>query len=171
MLRTLSSACVGFLLVACSSAPSKPAEPVDCSFALQDYRAGRRFELVCEDQRSRVEQYSQVRTDANTKVLTADIMDGLAEHMHKYGFDEFALPGAAPRSTVQGVAWSLEMREGQVTRHVIGYPPGLDADQQARLRGLMVSFLETYNHTYSLQAVDVKPGESPFKSPDPRKGR
>lgn len=158
---------VGLTVAACSSPAARRAPGADRQVALHDYRNRVRFQLLDDSSHSRVEQYSQLRADANTKVLTAEVMDALTEYLRGNGFDEFALPGALPEQATQGVAWGLEFREGAGVRYVLGYPPGLTTDQQQRVRNLRVAFLETYNHTYSLQAVEVKPGESPFKAPEP----
>mgnify|MGYP001440523063 CR=1 FL=1 len=151
-------------LVSCG-APARRNAPIERTVALQDFRNTRRFTLIDDATHSRVDQYSVVRADANTKVLTADIMDALAEHLHSNGFDEFAREGSLPASGGGGVAWGLELREGDRVQHVLGYPPGLSQDQQQTLRALRVAFLETFNQVYSMQAVELKPGESPFKAP------
>lgn len=157
----------GLTAAACSSPAARRAPGADRQVALHDYRNRMRFRLLDDASHSRVEQYSQLRTDANTKVLTAEVMDALSDYLHSNGFDEFAVPGALPEQVTQGVAWGLELRDGAEVRSVLGYPPGLTNDQQQRVRALRVAFLETYNHTYSLQAVEVKPGETPFKAPEP----
>jgi len=150
---------------ACSSNPSQSDIALDRSVALRDFRRAQRFELVNEAQRSRIDQYSQVRSDANTKIQTNEIMATLAEYLREHGFDEFGQPGSLPEQVAEGIAWGMELREGAQARYVLGYPPGFDLAQQQKLRDLRVAFLETYNQTYSLQAVEVKPGETPFKAP------
>lgn len=167
MLKSLWFALAALLaVVACSSPGARRAPGVERQVALHDYRNQVRFRLLDDASHSRVEQYSQLRSDANTKVLTAEVMEALNEYLHGNGFAEFAVPGPLPEVAGAGVAWGLELREGAQVRCVLGYPPGLTTDQQQRVRALRVAFLETYNHTYSLQAVEVKPGETPFKSPE-----
>jgi hypothetical protein len=154
------------LATGCSSSAAKKSNGAERRVALHDYRNGQRFELLDEGQHSRLDQYSQVRSNANTKIQTGEVMQALAEFLRANGFDEFAQNGPLPAESVAGVAWALELTEGSQTRHVIGYPSGLDAAGLQRVRNLRIAFLETYNDTYSLQAVEVKPGETPFKAPD-----
>jgi hypothetical protein len=154
------------LALGCSSSGSRKSASLDRRAVLLDYRNGQRFELLDDAQHSRIDQYSQVRANANTKIQTAEVMDALAAYLRDSGFDEFARSGPLPSQSVAGVAWALELTEGSTTRHVIGYPAGLGAAGLQRVRNLRMAFLETYNNTYSLQAVEVKPGETPFKAPD-----
>ncbi len=153
------------LALGCSSSGPKKSDALDRRAVLFDYRNGQRFELLDEAQHSRIDQYSQVRANANTKIQTVEVMEALAEFLRDSGFDEFARSGPLPAQSVSGVAWALELTEGSKTRHVIGYPAGIDAAGLQRVRNLRMAFLETYNNTYSLQAVEVKPGETPFKAP------
>ncbi len=152
------------LLMSCSSSSARRTS-AERSVALQDFRNARRFTLLDDATHSRVEQYSEVRAEANTKILTAEVMDALTEYLRSNGFDELGRAGRLPDSAGTGVAWGLELREGDRVSHVLGYPPGLTGEQQQTLRALRVAFLETFNHVYSMQAVELKPGESPFKAP------
>ncbi len=165
MAKTVALLTLALSFVASCSSPAAEKTLTERVVALQDFRNARRFTLLDDATHSRVEQYSAVRAEANTKVLTAEIMDALAEHLHSNGFDEFAREGRLPESGGEGVAWGLELREGQRVSHVLGYPAGLTSEQQQTLRALRVAFLETFNQVYSMQAVELKPGESPFKAP------
>jgi len=168
--RSLTLPLVGLLLAACSSGSAHRATAVDAAapgtplrVTYISYTSGQRLELVNEAHTGRVEQYSKVRADASRKVQTNDVMRGLVEVLRDNGFNRFAVAGPAPDA--EGVmAWALELEDGGEVTHV-GAVPGLSAADGRTLLRLATAFVDTYNATYGLQAVKVKPGETPFSNP------
>lgn len=166
-LSLVLSLSLALLAGACSSSPSShdradganvEGSPLRVTYI--SYKNNKHLELVNEAHTGRVEQYSQVRRDASRKVQTNDVMVGLVEVLEENGFEEHAMAGGAP--TQQGImAWALEVESDKGLRHVGGVP-GMSPDDNRELLRLAAAFLDTYNATYGLQAVKLKPGQSPF---------
>jgi len=149
------------LLAACTSTPPAPRPQRVTYF---DLRSGARFELVNETHTGRLEQYSEVRSDAARKVQTDEVMQGLVEVLRDRGFDDQARPGPAPRAGEGESVMALEIEDGDKIEHVLGYR-GMPEAELRRLLELRQDFLELYNATYGLQAVEQREGESPFQNP------
>jgi len=163
----LLSLCLLLLLGACSSSSASgdgadvPGTPLRVTYIA--YKSGQRLELVNEAHTGRLEQYSAVRADAARKVQTNDVMHGLVEVLEDNGFEERAQAGSAPANA--GVmSWALEIEDDQGPRH-IGPVPGMTAEENHKLRRLAAAFLDTYNATYGLQAVELKPDSTFFQTP------
>ena len=165
--------CLSLLVGACSSGPSRRAEaPADADLGTPlrvtyiMYRSGQRLELVNEAHTGRVEQYSQVRSDASRKVQTNDVMEGLVEVLRDNGFDRFSNAGPAPLASGSAgpMPWALELDDSGAVSY-IGAVPGLSPKDNQTLLRLATAFVDTYNATYGLQAVKLKPGQSPFSNP------
>jgi hypothetical protein len=98
-------------------------------------------------------------------------MRGLADFFEDNGFARVARPGPAPRAGNEQAYWSLELEDPKGVSHVV-LTKSLSQADIATCRQLKDAFLDIYNNTYSLQAVDVKEGEMPFKTPErPKKGK
>jgi hypothetical protein len=169
-------AALALVAAACTSggggrgAPSA-GEPVRVAFV--DYRTGERMELVNESHTGRLEQYSEVRSDASRKVQTDDVMQGLVEHLVDQGWARFAQPGPAPAGVGAGdtIVTAMELERDGELEHIAGRK-GMPPDDKQRMLQLVAAFVDTYNATYSLQAVESKPGELPFEEPvKPRRSR
>jgi len=155
------------LLCACSSSSSSSGDEDDLGTPLRvtyiAYKSGQHLELVNEAHTGRLEQYSAVRSDAARKVQTNDVMRGLVEVLEKNGFKERAQEGAAPANA--GVmVWALEIEDAQGLRH-IGPVPGLSPEENHDLLRLAAAFVDTYNATYGLQAVELKDDSKFFQTP------
>jgi hypothetical protein len=59
---------------------------------------------------------------------------------------------------------ALEIADGERVEHVLGYK-GMPVAQRTELLALAQSFVDLYNETYGLQAVEVKEGDTPFENP------
>ncbi|MBL8801358.1 MAG: hypothetical protein JNN27_05150 [Planctomycetes bacterium] len=165
-------ACLTVGVSACSGpARAKPEAGVERRIKLHSYRKGQFFELIDEATRSRVEHYSEKRANANSKVLPSDVMDGFVEFLSDNEFNELAVDGVAPAQGSDGMAWALEFVEGGKPRYVFGYPPQTKPEQKRKLDEMLVVFLEVYGSVYSMQVVDVKPGETPFQAATPAQKR
>jgi len=151
---------------AASSADEGPSSPVRVTYV--SFTSGQRLELVNEAHTSRLDQYSEVRNDASRKVQTNDVMAGLVEVLEDNGFEKRAQQGPAP-TTTGSMAWALEIEDDSGLRH-IGAVPGLTPGENQSLLRLAAAFVDTYNATYSLQAVELKDGAQPFQ-PAPSKPR
>jgi hypothetical protein len=174
MKRLLSTFALGLTLclltAACTSAPSSKEgkamagpEGTPLRIAYISYRNGQRIELVNEAHTDRVEQYSEVRTNADRKVQTNDVMAGLVEVLYEYGYGKYEVPGAAPTEGAGRWAWAIEMEGAGGINHVLA-GPGLGQEEQEDLIRYAAAIVDTYNATYGLQAVEVTPGQSPFQS-------
>ena len=155
------------LVAACSSTSGDEggaAEAQALRVSYRSYSSGQLLELVSEAHTSRLEQYSEVRADAGRKVQTNDVMQGLVELLAANGFDEYAAEGPSPADGGGRFTWALEVETPEGPRHVLAQP-GLPAQANKDLQRYMVAFVDTYNATYGLQAVDVTPGREPFKGP------
>jgi hypothetical protein len=159
-------------LAACSSPSSdeEGKEGPSLRVTYLSYTTGQRLELVSEGHTSRLEQYSEVRADASRKVQTNEIMVGLVEILDDYGFDDYAVDGPLPPLGIGGGAtstWALEVDGPDGARHVLAHP-GLSPEAARDLQRYMLAFVDTYNATYGLQAVEAAPGEEVFKTPGRR---
>jgi hypothetical protein len=159
-------------LAACSS-PSSDEEGEDgpaLRVTYLSYTTGQRLELVSEGHTSRVEQYSEVRADASRKVQTNEVMVGLVEVLDDYGFDDYAVAGpmpADPGGDGGRITWALEIDGPDGARHVLAHP-GLTPEAARDLQRYMLAFVDTYNATYGLQAIETEPGEDVFKTTERR---
>jgi len=163
------------LAPACTSAPSSEkgaamvgSEGTPLRVAYISYRNGQRIELVNEAHTDRVEQYSKVRTSADRKVQTNDVMSGLVEVLYQYGYGKYELPGPAPDEGGGRWAWAIEMEGANGVNHVLA-GPGLTKEEQEDLIRYAAAIVDTYNATYGLQAVELAPGESPFQDTSTRR--
>lgn len=154
------------LLAACQSASAagddKPGIPTRISW--RDYRVEQLLELVNEAHTDRLEQYSEGREDANRKVQSDEIVAALVEHMRSGKYAAFWQPGPAPTAPDGSSMWSLEIEDQSGTFSLVEHT-GLALEDKRARRELRQAFIDTYNLTYSLQAVKVKEGESPFSDP------
>jgi hypothetical protein len=173
MLRTTLLAACATVLAACAGAP-KAADPSSGEpqrIALVLYRNPRVLELVSEAHTARLAQYSEVRESAGRKVQSNELMEALVEAFRERGFASLARNGPAPRTAGPDAYWALEVEDDAGVAHAILSKSLSQADVRTCLE-LKNAFLEVYNATYGLQAVEVKEGESPFKTPEPpRKAR
>lgn len=162
LLALLAAACTA----PASRKPGRTGEPVRVAFI--DYRSARRLELVNESHTERLEQYSQVRADASRKVQTDEVMAALVEYLDANGLGERAQVGPAPAvpPSGSGLSMAIEVEVGGATSHVPAYRDMAAGDKE-RVRVLAAAILDTYNATYSLQAVESRPGETPFETPKP----
>jgi len=154
-------ALAALLGAACASTP-KQAQPQRVAYV--DYRKNAWLELVNETHTGRVEQYSEVRENASRKVQTDEVMEGLLEVIRKDGFERQARPGPAPRSSDGQSVVALEIEDGDRIAHVVGFK-GMPPSDHKQLLSMAQSFIEVYNLTYGLQAVETKEGETPFENP------
>jgi hypothetical protein len=153
------------LLGSCASAPSQSkAEP--CRIGLYDFRSQRRFELVNEAHTARLDQYSQVRDNADRKVQSNEIVADLAGWLEKEGFGALAREGASPSRGATEAVWAMEIENGGKLRHLVVSKSTPPADY-ALCRNLKAGFLDIYNATYAGQATQTKEGQSPFLAPEP----
>jgi hypothetical protein len=162
-------------LAACSStgsddgdeAPAEKGTPILLSFV--DYRTGARSELVNESHTSKLEQYSKPRSDAARKVQSDELVAGLVEYLEDNGFRKLAASGDPPYLTGGQFYWTLQLVEPERRCYVAAGRNTSLADKQ-RLHAFSQAFLGVYNHTDGWQAVEVKPGEMPFKGPNLKPG-
>lgn len=163
------------VLAACSSTPS--ADGADGArsplrITLTQWHNGQYFELVNDsylaevEAQSRVELYSSVRSDAQRKVQADDVSAELMAKFDELGFDDLANPGHAPAPKVGAeTGWSIEVEDASGVRFALTF--GREADDRIALLSMIQAFFEIWNNTFSLQSVEVEPGESPFKQPTP----
>jgi hypothetical protein len=178
MLRPLLCFLVGLLACACASSSKSAATPGEPQrIQLVTYARPMRFELVNLTHTGRLEQYSTKvkRDEANRKVQTDELLAALVEWMDDNGFRRLSRPGRAPTTAIEGVAWALEIERPQGVAHVLLTTSMAPQDVKDCVT-LKNGFLETFNATYGLQAVEVKPGEVPFQAGaqnprQPRDGR
>lgn len=175
MLRTLLSPALAPLalvllgLTGCSSTSGDgdgdggaKGEPLRVTY--HSFNTGQELELVSEAHTTRLEQYSEVRADANRKVQTDEVMQALVKVLDDYGFYKYAQEGSFPAEGAGRYAWALQIERPDGAVHVLAHP-GLSPEAVKDLQRYMIAFVDTYNATYGLQAVDVEPGEEVFKTP------
>ena len=173
MLRLFLTAATGVLVATLlGSGCAGPGGSGDSGKALRveffDYRSNRSLELVSESHTQRLEQYSQVRANANRKVQKDEVMAELVRRLGECSFEQLARPGAAPETPTADVFWSLEVEGPDGTRHALYQRSMITADANA-CRAMKATFIDVFNQTYALQAVELKDGESPFLAPEPKK--
>lgn len=149
-----------------SSAHSSSEPALATRVSWRDYRVEQLLELVNEAHTDRLEQYSAGRGDANRKVQSNEIVAALVEHMRSGKYEAFWQPGAAPSTNAGGALWSLEIEDPRGSVCLVEHS-GLSVEEKRARRELRQAFIDTYNLTYSLQAVKVKDGETPFSEPAP----
>ena len=161
-----------FALAACSSTSSSEspgATGPPTRVTLTQWRDGQYFELVNDsyttnvDATSRVELYSTVRSDAQRKVQNDEVMDELMTFYGEHGFGTLSTPGHAPKPNVGTSGWTIEVESPDGVRYAVTV--GRLANEKLELNRMIQAFFEIWNNTFSLQSVEVDPGESPFKQP------
>jgi hypothetical protein len=165
--RALSLASLALLVGACSSPSAEEEQGTPLRVTYQSYTTGQRLELVSEAHTSRLAQYSEVRADASRKVQSNDVMAGLVEILDDHGFERYAQEGAMPADGGGRFTWGLEVEGPGGPRHVLAHN-GLSEAEARDLQRYMLAFIDTYNATYGLQAVETAPGEEVFKTPGRR---
>jgi hypothetical protein len=161
------------LTAACSStggSGGRPAagqkakgEPILLVFT--DYHTGARLELANESHTDRVKQYSEQRNDANRKVQSDDLMNGLVAYLDEQGFSRDATPGDPPYMTGGDLRWTLQVMRAAGESYVAEARTASTREKR-RLRIYSKAFLDTYNHTQGWQAVKIESGQMPFKGPN-----
>lgn len=135
--------------------------------AYHDLRSGQRLALVNEAHTDRVALYSELRGDAGTKVGTNEVVAALVEFLDERGFADLALEGAPPSTADPSWLWTLEVQDSSSSRFV-AMPRGLTAQQKVPYQQVWAAFLDTYNATYGLQAVEPERGREVFQA-EPKK--
>jgi len=164
-------ACV--LLAACSSTSGSPtrassgqkAEGEPILLVFTDYRTGARMELANESHTDRIKQYSEQRSDANRKVQSDDLMDGLVAYLDDQGFSRDSTPGDPPYMTGGDLRWTLQIMRSSGESYVAESQTASTREKR-RLRIYSKAFLDTYNATQGWQAVKIESGQLPFKGPN-----
>jgi hypothetical protein len=146
-------------LTGCSStrAAAPPAVGVPVRIRALSYTSDQAFELVNETHTDRVELYSSVRSSAETKVQTDEVVDEVLAYFEKLGFFEDAQPGLAPPSAPAGVVRAIEV-DSPGRQVYMGIGAQSPKEEQAVFNQCFAAFLQVYNETYQLQAVDQDPG-------------
>jgi hypothetical protein len=163
--------CATLLLTACASTGSDGSgqaaggkgTPIQITFV--DYRTGATMELVNESHTSKLEQYSTPRSNASRKVQSDELVGQLVEYMDDNGYQKLAVPGDPPYLTGGQFYWTLQIVEPDRRSYVAEGRTTTLADKQ-RVRAFSQAFLGVYNLTDGWQAVEVAPGEMPFKGPN-----
>jgi hypothetical protein len=162
-----AEALAALILAACSSTGGDEDEGTPLRVTYHSFTTGQRLELVSEAHTSRLEQYSEVRADASRKVQSNDVMAGLVEILDDHGFDRYAHEGSMPEDGGGQFTWALEVEGPDGPRHVLAHN-ALSEGEARDLQRYMLAFIDTYNATYGLQAVETAPGEEVFKTPERR---
>ncbi len=167
-MQTPALSLVVLLVLGCASSSAGEGEATGIGtperVAYVDYRSNRTLELVNESHTGRVEQYSEIRKNADRKVQTDDVLSGLIEFMREEGFERLARPGPAPQSSDGQVALALEIEHGDRIEHVLGFK-GMPPKDHESVLTLWRGFLEIYNATFGLQAVESPADDLPFENP------
>lgn len=146
------------LFAACASPSSSkssatsPAAGEVLRISLRDYRKGSYFALVSGDEETRVDYYSEQRDEAATKVQTYEVMNALFQVFEDRGLAALSQVGQAP-ALEAGATKALELRRGEVVKHLVRRPGMKDADARA-FEEYVMAFIEVYQQTYALQSVE-----------------
>ena len=169
-MRSLLTAAL-IVLVSCSSTSSSGSAGADgpVRVTLTQWHDGQYFELVNDsftsevESKSRVEVYSTVRSDAQRKVQADEVTEELLVFFEDHGFDELSTAGHAPPPKVQADngGWTIEVEDAKGVRFALTV--GRTREDKVELLMMIQAFFEIWNNTFSLQSVDVQPGDSPFK--------
>ena len=162
-----SSLCA--LVVGCASSSSgsggaSAEEGERMRVTLRDYKGGNVFELVSESHTSRVDYYSEARSDASRKIQTDEVMEVLIKELEKQGLKKHRQEGRAPSQGGAVISWGIEVEEGPQTDHwVVG--KGSAVDEIQAFNECRNAFLQLYNITASYQAIENPEGKQIFQKP------
>ena len=153
------------LLTGCQGTTVSPEASAPSRVRFMDYRQGTVFELVNEAHTDRVELYSELRANTETKVTSDEVMDALLEYLQDAGFHGKTRAGSAPRSS-DTYLWGGEIERDGVTKYMIVGDQTSAADRQLFIDCYM-NHVTLWSNTFQLQRVDAGPGDV-FKKPELR---
>jgi hypothetical protein len=141
---------------ACSSGGARTDEggPVEkISVSLVGYGPAP-FTLVSESHTSRVELYSNERSDAGAKVLGDEVMRALVDHLEELGLDDHGEPGAAPAASGGAAVVKAFNVEDDGERSYWPLTPAAGKAELEDFSTAVKDFLGLYNVTQGWQSVD-----------------
>jgi len=158
-------------LVACASRKSGSSSADDVHAPVRigflEYRTEQKLELVNASHTDPLAQYSRVRESANRKVQDDEIVGDLVAYFEQQGFRERAQSGPAPAKSDGRTVWALELEQSGRTTHVEARKDDPSGDLE-RFKAMLDAFVQVYNATYSLQAVERKLWDTPALGTAPK---
>lgn len=128
-----------------------------------DYGDFMRLSLVNEAHTDPVEYYSEVRSNASTKITSNEILAATIEYFDELGFSQYAQQGFAPRQGAKGELQSLEIETETGVRHLLYGQQASPAARKAFVQCVM-AWQEIYNHTPQAQAMSNRAGGDLFEA-------
>ncbi len=173
MLRALPLMFLALFLCGCAASGTSGKErlsleegvPTRVSFV--DYRNGVRMTLVNEAHTDPVELYSELRTNANTKVISNEVMARMVKYFGEEGFNAHALRGYAPAAARGGELQSIEVESPGETLFLATV--GGESAAANAFRECRTAFLQIQEMTMQAQAIKNEGGDVMFKQPEPSK--
>ncbi len=126
--------------------------------------------LVNEAHTDPIELYSEIRTDASTKVTSNEVMVAMLEHFDEQGFNDYARQGFAPITSAGGAVQSFEVEGPQGTIFLVNGPEVREPGRKA-FRKCLKAFLEIQEMTLQAQAVEYTDGADIFNNPTPSRSK
>jgi hypothetical protein len=148
------------LLGACGSTPSIIPETLPCKVAFKDYVSQLDLFLINEAHTSKSEYYSQVRNNADTKVIPDLHMGALMLQLEDFGFFELAVTGfrrtPGARSTLMVERGGLKYSLSQLLDR--------DPDEIRQIENCNRAFRAMFDSHTSMQVIQNNQGKELFES-------
>lgn len=109
--------------------------------------------------------YSTKRDSAGSKIVSDEGMGVLLQAFEQSGYDEWDLPGGAPRGKSAGLSKTIEVETDEGLAHVL-LKSGMPAEGLQAAVDMVQSFYVVFNATTAYQNVPQKPGEPLFEQPN-----
>jgi hypothetical protein len=109
--------------------------------------------------------YSTKRDSAGSKIVSDEGMGVLLQAFDQSGYDDWVLPGGAPRGKSSGLSKTIEVETDEGLAHVL-LKSGMPAEGLQAAVDMVQSFYVVFNATTAYQNVPQKPGEPLFEQPN-----
>lgn len=108
--------------------------------------------------------YSTRRSAAATKIVSDEGMGVLLQAFAQSGYDDWVLPGSAPRGSAGGLSKTIEVQGEDGLAHVL-LKSGMSAEGLQAAVDMVQSFYVVFNATTAYQNVSQRPGDPLFEQP------
>jgi hypothetical protein len=150
-----------------SSGRLSAEEATPARVTLMQYRDSMRLNLVNEAHTDPVEYYSDVRSDASTKITSNEYLRAMLDYFDEQGFSKYAQAGYAPRQGSPGELQALEV-ETEDGVHFLLYDKHATKPALETFVQCVMAWQEVYNRTLQAQAMTNSGRDVRFEKPATR---